>query len=401
MRIATGKQLSQQLRRLADSIQRRLWIVSPFVGGWSAVQCILGVAWRNDPAIDVRLLTDIENDGALNASSIKQFESHGQIKHLRGLHGKVFIVDDHALMCSANLTGAAFSKRYETGVFCTPSESEPLIDLFDQWWNSKNTSIPPDGWTAKLSKRKNNPNDEEASAAPLPTINPLPPKPLGDAVVTFGDYAAFLTCYRELAGIYSSAGPPLWPSLPIYLETDAFLNFLFHDAPRRPSRPFVKRPPRNLNSIRRVADVKKYRAEFARWVHTDSRAEEFKQHRLATWQTVSKMLSRRRIDKISRSDVKKVVEGFHSMRAVDITPARFLRPANNDLRTIRQAWKRVLYPDPIPLESAMRQCKDSLYGFGKSSIQELLGWHDPKTYPIRNANSNAGLRFFGYQVAAH
>ena len=119
--------------------------------------------------------------------------------------------------------------------------------------------------------------------------------------------------------------------------------------------------------------MKKYRAEFSRWVHMDSRAEEFKQHRLATWQTVSKMLSRRRIDKISRSDVKKVVVGFHSMRAVDIAPARFLRPANNELQAIRQAWKRVLYPDPVPLESAMRQCKDSLYGFGKSSIQELLG----------------------------
>jgi hypothetical protein len=39
---------------------------------------------------------------------------------------------------------------------------------------------------------------------------------------------------------------------------------------------------KNGNGIRRVADVKKYRAEFARWVHTDSRAEEFKQYRLAT-----------------------------------------------------------------------------------------------------------------------
>jgi hypothetical protein len=34
--------------------------------------------------------------------------------------------------------------------------------------------------------------------------------------------------------------------------------------------------------------------------------------------------------------------------------------------------------------------------FGQSATQELPGWFDPKKYPIRNANSNAGLRFLGY-----
>ena len=35
---------------------------------------------------------------------------------------------------------------------------------------------------------------------------------------------------------------------------------------------------------------------------------------------------------------------------------------------------------------------------GKSAIQETLGYYDPDTYPIRNANTNAGLRFLGYNV---
>src|SRR5438552_929785 len=104
MKIASGKQLSTGLRSLADGVQERLWISSPFVGGWFAVKCLIGLAWRNNPHIDVRLLTDIDNPGALNRVTMKEIETHGQIKHLKGLHAKTFIVDDRALVASANLT---------------------------------------------------------------------------------------------------------------------------------------------------------------------------------------------------------------------------------------------------------------------------------------------------------
>jgi hypothetical protein len=35
---------------------------------------------------------------------------------------------------------------------------------------------------------------------------------------------------------------------------------------------------------------------------------------------------------------------------------------------------------------------------GKAAIQETLGYYDPDKYPLRNANTNAGLRFLGYDV---
>jgi hypothetical protein len=44
----------------------------------------------------------------------------------------------------------------------------------------------------------------------------------------------------------------------------------------------------------------------------------------------------------------------------------------------------------------MTHCYERLVGFGQSATQELPGWFDPRKYPIRNANSNAGLRFLGY-----
>jgi hypothetical protein len=76
---------------------------------------------------------------------------------------------------------------------------------------------------------------------------------------------------------------------------------------------------------------------------------------------------------------------------------KFLNPANNDIKKIRTAWKVLLHGKDKP-EQRMQECNDALQFFGTSSVQELLGWYYPDTYPIRNSNSDAGLRFFGYRV---
>jgi hypothetical protein len=51
-----------------------------------------------------------------------------------------------------------------------------------------------------------------------------------------------------------------------------------------------------------------------------------------------------------------------------------------------------------PEEERMQACNDTLRFFGTSSVQELLGWFYPERYPIRNNNSDAGLRFLGFRV---
>ncbi len=392
--------MSMELRNLADHIKRRLWICSPFVGGWVAVQKLLGLSWCRDVTVDVRLLTDIENPGALNPFTVKEFESHGQIKHLRGLHAKLFIVDDIALVTSANLTATAFSKRYETGLLLDKQESFHVVKLFNDWWNHPRTTIPPDDWIKKLRQahRKNRKNEEPFGSA-LATINPLPASPIVGGRINFSGFSAFVSCYAELAKIYEQSGSRVWPSLPLYLETDAFLNFLFHDARGCPSKRFANQPARNLSASQRAGEIKKYKKSFVHWIRTDPRAKRYRRDRTSTWRTVVRLLNKRRIDHITRDDVATIVRRFHSMKAVDINPARFLKADNNNLTTIKRLWKNVLYPGQTPLEAAMRQCADGLYGFGKSNVQELLGWNSARQYPIRNSNSNAGLRFFGYKVS--
>jgi len=70
-----------------------------------------------------RLLTDIEIKGWLDRKTIEQIDSQGAIKHLKGLHAKVYIIDNHALITSANLTEQAFCRRCEIGVFLSPRDA--------------------------------------------------------------------------------------------------------------------------------------------------------------------------------------------------------------------------------------------------------------------------------------
>lgn len=405
MRVATGVALSAGLRAMAAKVRQRLWICSPFVGSWDAVTRLLDVNWYNSTKIDVRLLTDTKNIGFLDPRTIAEFDRRGQIRHLPKVHAKVVIVDDIALLTSANLTGYAFSKRYEIGVFLTKVESAHVIDVFEnQWWPIGST--PTHGWlkTLKAQKPKGTYDDEPSGPSdPSGVVNPLPPPPKGVPTISRnggGGYGKFLHSYRRFAQTYEAA-QRLWPGLPLYLETDAFLNYLYHQhkSPATPSRPYVKRKPRTLNQQQQVTEVRKYAKAFADWVKTDAQADQHRKYRLATWRKAKMLLGQQRVRSITRPEIGDLVRRFHCMRAVDINPARFLNGSNNSLRGIRTAWEGVLYLNGQPIEAAMRHCTDSLYGFGKSSVQELLGWFDPHTYPIRNANSNAGLRFFGYSVS--
>jgi hypothetical protein len=75
--------------------------------------------------------------------------------------------------------------------------------------------------------------------------------------------------------------------------------------------------------------------------------------------------------------------------------SRFLK--GNDLDTIRESWSDLIHGSG-EAKFRMNNCSSALFGFGKSAIQETLGYYDPAKYPLRNANTNAGLRFLGYNV---
>jgi hypothetical protein len=67
-----------------------------------------------------------------------------------------------------------------------------------------------------------------------------------------------------------------------------------------------------------------------------------------------------------------------------------------DRKNVSRFQLLLLHRQDVPIEVRMTRCYEQLDRFGKSAVQELLGFYDPKHYPVLNANSSAGLRFLGY-----
>jgi hypothetical protein len=395
MKIESAEGLSRKLRSLADKVKQRLWVAVPYVGGWNAVKSVLGLRWRDSDDVGFRLITDTTNHGWLDRRTIEVMNSHGKIKHLLGLHAKVYIIDGHALVTSANLTDTAFARRREVGVFLSPNESKEVIRTFEEWWDNE-ASLPPHGWLKKLAKASHKPSHEEPGKEELKKRYSLPSPPSDFEVVSpaFRDYKAFLTAYRDFADTYVGTGSRLFPKVPLYIETDMFLNYLFHDD-GKPSKKYEKaKSPRDMTKQQQRAEVRKQANRFRKWTEIEeNRAKEQISKRKERSSEVTRLLAENRIGKIGWTEIGKITKILHCMKRYR---SRFLDAENNSLSAIRNEWRFLLHGAGDPIEARMTRCSQQLFGFGQSAVQELPGWYDPKKYPIRNGNSNAGLRFLGY-----
>ena len=146
-----------------------------------------------------------------------------------------------------------------------------------------------------------------------------------------------------------------------------------------------------------MREMRKYALIFKRWL---SSHRTHKQWWLDNSKFIRSKLAKARIASIDINDVENIVRCLNCMNAVPLNKTMFLNPRNNNLTSITNAWNILLHGEG-PLEVRMSECHRALKRFGRSSIQELVGFFYPNQYPLRNRNSNAGLRFFGYKIAAY
>ena len=170
-----GEHLVNELRKHCDSVTYRLWIAVPYIGGIKSVRRILGKKWLDNTNLSIRLLTDINEFNHFNSETIKLFKNVGAIKHLPGLHAKIFIIDNTSLITSANLTNKAFSKRHEIGLFLNGTNSSKTISIFNAWWKkSESVSLST---LKKFQKRKFISSEESNNSVVLPHLWNLPEDP--------------------------------------------------------------------------------------------------------------------------------------------------------------------------------------------------------------------------------
>lgn len=175
MQVLSEQALVDQLHAKSVQVERRVWIASPFIGSWENVAGILGLNGEGGRKVSVRLLTNLSGGGQfVNADTLRRFRRRGEVRQIPALHAKVYILDDYALVSSANLTKTAFTKRLEIGILLSPSEATEVINLYEDWWQNEATGVEPDQYPR--TRRGARYRDEPLGKG-LPPRNTLPPRP--------------------------------------------------------------------------------------------------------------------------------------------------------------------------------------------------------------------------------
>lgn len=146
-----GGQWRDALASLVATTRKRLLIASPFIsdeGARFVVEC-LTPGFRASGACE--LITDLSPahiaDGSLDPGAVIAIASAAAstVRHLPGLHAKVYVSDIAAIVTSGNLTASALYRNIECGVLTRdPASVSEIHALFDDH-RATGGAIPMDG----------------------------------------------------------------------------------------------------------------------------------------------------------------------------------------------------------------------------------------------------------------
>ena len=242
MKVIHEQSLSNTIATLSRRARTRIWVASPYIGSVDAISRILSNPW-NKALLNLRLLTDLGECSREAHPALTEFFRYGKIRSLRGLHAKIYILDDHVIVTSANLTATAFTRRYEMGVLLSASISAGAIAAFESWWQDKAiTKLVRRADIAAIAAKSGGRSDAGTGVGLKPRWA-LPKLPKSHSATTStsdnNDYNAFLDSYEELASEYRARSGSRNRKF-LNFEVDALLDYLFHVG-ASPSRQYEKR----------------------------------------------------------------------------------------------------------------------------------------------------------------
>jgi len=396
MHILYGEKLAQAVRALMDKATRRAWVAAPFVGPWgSGIRKVLGVSWRT-AAADVRLLTDVDA-GRASRKTLELFSSLGAVRSLTGLHAKLYIADDNVILTSANLSQTAFERRYEVGVRLGAAQGKAAVGVFQQWWK-KAKAVDPAQVKFKAAEWDPEADGQGTGLEVLWDSNADPGEPKSETATKFGDWEYFVEQFEDLAHRYAAI-QRLWPNQPLYFEVDALLNFLYHHQAELVSKRYTTHKPRRLSTSERNQEIRKYARQFKAWYESDDNTVETSTWRREHSHTVQRLMKVATRRNLTKAETRTLLEQTNALTSYPINIEKVLNASNNSKGAIRSALVTLTDPS-IPIQRRLRDASTTVFGLGRSAVQELVGFNEAGRYPFRNGNSNAGLRFFGYNVRA-
>lgn len=384
--IYTVSSLAKTLRAHCDNAKYRIWICAPFIGSKKDMLCIIGGSWKRRD-IDFRIIVDIET-GFIQQDSFNEFINNhpNSIKSLKSLHAKVYIIDDWCLVSSANLTGTAFSKRYEIGT--DDVNLSEVVTFFNSLWENKK-SRPVTSWSK--GKKRSQIEFEDGDIG-YERLTNLPPYSAGMGkmdkyLAQCSRYIAFAETYENITGRYQDM---VDDGFALLQEVDYLFNYLEHVV--CVSKKLTKVQQRTESS--RISLIEKYFNEISKHYKKYRNCEI---RRVRSTKRVKELTSPSRINTINAEEVRAVLDTFNCFglgKDMHGHASKFI--SENSLDEIRFHWDALLNHGDITGEKVNKCCK--LRHCGDSSVSELIAWRFPDKYPIMNTCSKKGLWFFGVDV---
>lgn len=378
--------LAKTLRSHCDSVKHRIWICTPFIGGIKDILRIIGGSWKRSD-IDFRVITDIET-GFIRQDTFDEFiENHpNSIRTLKSLHAKIYIVDDWCLVSSANLTGTAFSKRYEIGT--DDVNISEVETFFNSLWENKKTQLV----TSWSKGKKQSQIEFEDGGVGYDKLTNLPTYSAG--MGKMDKYLAQCSKYKTFAKNYEKftgrCRDMVDDGFALLQEVDYLFNYLEHVV--CVSKELTKVQQRTEST--RNSLIKKYFKEIS--THYEQNRN-YELRRINSTKLVKKLTSPSRIKTISAKEVRTVLDTFNCFGlGTDMHGHASKFISENSLDDIRSHWDALLNHGDITGEKVY-ECR-KLRHCGDSSISELIAWRFPDKYPIMNTCSKKGLWFFGVDV---
>jgi phosphatidylserine/phosphatidylglycerophosphate/cardiolipin synthase-like enzyme len=398
MKVLHGQQLVQELRKLCDSVLKRLWIAVPYIGSPTSIRKILGKNWYDNPSVSVKLLTDATDLTCIDTETIQLFHDRDEIKSLQGLHAKLYIIDDKCLLTSANLTNTAFTKRHEIGILLDGTKATDAINIFLNLWKLADNLNPEK--LNELSKKKIHSEEESDFGLQLPKLYDLPSNPgalIKNLEKKFLNYNRLIADYNDFTKKYAAV-QRIWKNKPINLEVDGFFNYLYHHAPRRPSYQFANKKARQLTLSSQSVEIKKWALKYRKWneeIRKKERGEDDIAWRMRVSRRIRQLLSPKKIMTLKGSGIREALQCTNSINSDPRNLSMIFK--YNEIKDIKLALNELVNGDG-QLAARMNSCNE-IKNLGIGAMSEIIGLTYPNKYPMLNKNSKSGLRFFGYNIS--
>ena len=388
-------------------------IASPFFSYDELVQDVL------KSGCFVRLIVKL--GPATSPSALQRLINQKNI-HIRyftssAFHSKLYIFGDKAsLVGSANLTSAGMNSNREICVEI-PREDEAfdnLVMLFQSYWNQAEALTPEvlqkyavlfaAYTTAAESALENKIKDQFGDVVPAEGIEVGKPKPSKERVFLSDyrrTYQEFLTAYKEVRELYLADCRRQQPEdvVPLRIEIDQFFSFVRERFTKGES--YLGEPLRSGDDRRSFVKSRLTDWFNQRWAYLDEHIPDNipRVQRLSTKAAIESATYDELVDALdvchSFHDRLRFFPGGHDTHIKEFKDG-------NDLRQVKKVLVYLLHGKDDYV-TRMGNCifdpDFKLNQFGRSAVQELLGWVNKEGIPICNGRTVKALRYLGYDVA--